>query len=374
MIEKLYLLFPLALTPLLAATHLCANETARLEQIENQINAISQQNVEDELGGKNPSYPARPEKHPNAFFFTADFLYWRADLDGIPIAVRSKTTPGTFIDRGKMINMDFDWNPAFRVGIGGIIGEDSWDVKSEYTRYTSHTDRSVHTSGTEALIPLWASLTNMNAGGLIVNEAASHASGHYNLNYNIADVELGRSYFVSRALSVRPFIGIRGAFIYQHIRFNYSGLTFAEDGEFSPLTTKGKSNYQGGGIRGGFNLGWHFNRNWSFFSEISGSVLYGRFDARESMRTQNQSLTVNLQGDFNAARPNVELVLGLQWEAKFFKDRTRLSFGLGYEFIEWFLMNQFPRELEPGFISGNASRFHGDLGLQGGTFKARFEF
>ncbi len=374
MIEKFYRLFPLALTPLIAATHLYANDAERLEQLQNQINAISQKNIDDEVGGKNPAYPMRPQKHANAFFLTADFLYWRADLDGIPIAVKSESAPGSFIDKGKMIDMDFDWNPAFRVGFGGIVGDDAWDVKSEYTRYTSDTNRSVHASGDEVLIPLWASATNIDAGGLVVNEAASFASGHYNLNYNVVDIELGRSYFVSRALSVRPFIGMRGAFIYQHTRFHYSGLTFAEGGAFSPQTTKGKSNYQAGGIRAGFNLGWHFDCHWSFFSEISASLLYGRFDARETMRTKNHSLKTYLQGNFNAARPNVELALGVQWENTFCKDRCRLSFGLGYEFVEWFLMNQFPRVLEPGIINGTTSRFHGDLGLQGATLKGRFEF
>jgi hypothetical protein len=194
------------------------------------------------------------------------------------------------------------------------------------------------------------------------------------LRYQIADLELGRNYFVSKAISFRPFIGLRGAWIDQHVHFHYSGLTFAEGGLFSPLTARATSDYSGGGIRVGFNGGWHFNRQWSFFSGISASVLYGEFDTSENLSTQNNSMTSSLSGDFRAARPNLEIALGLQWETYFCKDRCRLTLGLGYEFVEWFLMNEFPREFAPGFLNGAAGRLHGDLGLQGGTLKGRFEF
>ncbi|MBS0653166.1 MAG: hypothetical protein JSR39_06495 [Verrucomicrobia bacterium] len=374
MIEKFYKLYPLALTSLIATIQLSADNAQRLEQLKNQINAISVQNEEKEIGGQNTAYPARPKNHRNAFFLTADFLYWRADLSGVPIAVKGNNASLGYQNKMKVIDMDFDWNPAFRVGLGGIFGGDSWDLKAEYTRYTSNTERSVHASGDNALVPIWASATNIQTGAFVLNEVASHASGRYHLNYNVADLELGRNYFVSRAISVRPFIGVRGAWIYQHTRFHYTGLAFAEGSNFSPLTTKGSSNYQGGGIRAGFNAGWHFNRYWSFFSEISGSLLYGRFDTSESMKTKNHSMTSHLSADFNATRPNIEIILGLQWETYFCKDRCRFSLGLGYEFVEWFLMNQFPREFAPGYLNGAAGRYHGDLGLQGGTLKGRFEF
>ncbi|MGE0670781.1 MAG: Lpg1974 family pore-forming outer membrane protein [Parachlamydiales bacterium] len=372
--EKFYKLYPLALTSLIAMTQLSADDAQRLEQLKNKIDAISVKNDENEIGGKNTAYPARPQNHRNAFFLTADFLYWRADLDGIPIAVKGNNASLGYQNKMKIIDMDFDWNPAFRVGLGGILGGDSWDLKAEYTRYTNHSERSAHVSGDNALIPLWATVTNKQSGIFVLNGVASHATGHYHLNYNVVDLELGRNYFVSRAISVRPFIGARGAFIYQHTRYHYTGLTFAEGANYSPLTTKGKSNYQGGGIRAGFNAGWHFNRYWSFFSEISGSLLYGRFDTAENMTTKNNSMTSHLSGDFNAARPNIEIILGLQWETYFCKDRCRFSLGLGYEFVEWFLMNQFPREFAPGYLNGASGRFHGDLGLQGGTLKGRFEF
>lgn len=374
MIEKFYKLFPLALTSLVAASQLCADDMQRLDLLKKKIDAIADRNDENEIGGKNSAYPVRPKNHRDSVFLTADFLYWRADLSGIPIAVKGNAAAVGFQNKMKVINMDFDWNPAFRVGLGGIIGSDSWDLKAEYTRYTSDTHRSAHVSGDNGLAPIWSSVTNSQAGIIAVNQVASHASGHYLLNYNVADLELGRNYFVSKAVSVRPFIGLRGAWIYQHIHLHYKGLTFDVTAPYSPLTTRAKSNYQAGGLRGGFDAGWHFNRNWSFFSGISASLLYGEFDTSEKMRTQNDSLRSHLHADFTAARPNIEIVLGLQWETYFCKDRCRLTLGLGYEFVEWFLMNQFPREFAPGYIDGAAGRVHGDLGLQGGTLKGRFEF
>lgn len=368
--------FPLALSSLIVALQLCADDQQRIEQLKQQISSISVINEEGEIGGKNPAYPVRPQESKNAFFLTADFLYWRADLDGVLIAVKGNNQNFEFLNKMELLDVDFDWNPAFRVGLGGILAKDSWDLKAEYTRYTSNTHRSDQVSGDNALMPIWSSVTNVNDpnGPLIINQAASHASGHYGLKYNVADLELGRNYFVSRALSVRPFIGIRGVWIYQDISFHYSGLIFAEDQPFSPLTTRAETDYEAGGIRIGFDGGWHFNRQWSFFTGISGSLVYGEFDTSQNMKTKNDSLISHLKGDFNAARPNLEIIFGLQWETYFCKDRCRVSFGIGYEFVQWFLMNEFPKELTPGFLNGGVRRSSGDLGLQGGTFKGRFEF
>jgi hypothetical protein len=55
---------------------------------------------------------------------------------------------------------------------------------------------------------------------------ANNASSHNKLEYDTVDLQLNRSYFVSKKLALTPSLGTRGAFIEKKFHNVYSGQAF----------------------------------------------------------------------------------------------------------------------------------------------------
>jgi len=82
------------------------------------------------------------------------------------------------------------------------------------------------------------------------------------------DWELGRSYWISKNLSLRPFFGIKGGWINQSINGTYYNLIINNVLTNNLGTEHLKNNFWGIGPLGGINTNWRidsFRFFWRFF-------------------------------------------------------------------------------------------------------------
>lgn len=272
-------------------------------------------------------------------------------------------------------NLSFDWNEGFRAGVGYHFNYDQWDTQFYWTSYQTRAHQRQNLS--PEFIPI------LGGGTLVTEEIhpeffAADLSGafsksariHWTLVFNMFDWELGRCYWVSKGLSLRPFIGLKGGWIDQSIHLKYEDLIIS-----SALTGRNakesvKNDFWGIGPVLGVNTQWklrHFGSHYpSFFGDFSAASLWGTWKCSDvykdtaldkiNVRTRNATLGALMFRGF----------VGVGWDVVFNKERTHFGARVGYEMQLW--VNQLR------VATSQLVRLHGDLTLQGMTFNCGLDF
>jgi len=327
------------------------------------LEAVSEQNVHGGWEGKSAPY-----LNTGGFSVEADFIYWRADEDGTDYVLTSHSSDSRFHKPG------ISWDPGFKVGIGYTwANQDFWDLFLRWTYLHTHQDGNEKASSTDLLTPIWSPS--------VLGQQALSASVDWKVRYNTFDLEMGRDYFISKTIALRPCVGLRGASIRQHYQTKYLGEITTTS---LPVHThmKAENNFWGLGARVGAQMKWHFTRRWSFIGAVDGSLLYGHFDIHQKLKgVQVSPADFGFKDAFSKVATNLEASLGFAWETFFCNDKYRVAVSLAYEFSEWFSQNRMKQfnlfdNIANGQTSGTTSvgDSKGDLGLQGGTLQVRFDF
>jgi len=316
---------------------------------------------------------------------SADYTYWTARERGLEYAVSvasqgANPTEGT--DQGQIYRPGNKWASGFKVGLGTDFCHDGWDLYAEYTWFkktdNSNTpdDFSTANPTPDGVLGLKDAFWNVNGAGSNGGPAApvySGASAQWRLNMNVVDLELGRNFYVSPRLMLRPFYGLKGAWNKQHMDVSFTGISTnvpATAGIVHSMTNKIKN--WGIGVRAGMDTSWHFSRSFSIIGDMAFTGLWEefkmtRFDTEESLGTLTGS-NVNIKENQYTVEPVIEWMLGLKWETGFSCDAYHLAITAAWEEQVWFEQNNFLR------IPGTASATGNSLSLQGLTLDVRFDF
>ncbi|GAB4186329.1 MAG: hypothetical protein Tsb0015_04030 [Simkaniaceae bacterium] len=304
------------------------------------------------------------------FFATADFIYWHVSEDNLEFAILADATGGG--QKGKVFAPDFHFEPGFKVGLGYMTSCDGWDVYARYTWLRTHdTHRSVIAKGDLSIEDiLW--VTNANFGErfrLIINKE----SFNWRHDFNVIDLELGRNFYVSPCLKLRPMTGFKGTWQKQHAK------AIAEETNEETLQNfisigNHKNDFWGFGIRIGLDITWQFLKHWSIYGGSAFSALWGEFDT-QAKNVQKDALTgavtsifINNEYVFHTIRPVFEWNIALRYENGLYCDRYHFTIQAGWEEQVWMEQNQFSN-----FTFNNILN-RGDLILHGLTVKVRFDF
>lgn len=308
-------------------------------------------------------------------FMTADFLYWTARMDGLGYVHTGASAGTTNAPKGKTRYPDWRWKPGFKVGLGLNIPHDGWDVYAEYTWLHSSAWDSLDNNQL-GVFPIWNISNLVYFADSVYN--IEYAKANWNLSFNTIDLSLGRNYFISRYLTLRPFVGFKGAWNNQDYHVNY---LFVTDETTSRGKMKNDQSYWGIGLRSGLNTAWHFTQAWSIYGDLSLSILWSQFDVRRTdIRNDSRNgggensppvgidiATFNTKNSFHTLKGVLELGIGMRGEWWFCEDRYHFLIQGGWEEHLWINHNQLVKAL--------ASQSQpGDLILQGLTIKARFDF
>ena len=137
----------------------------------------------------------------------ADFLWWSTNFSQAPGLSTELATIIPSLDNPidnlkiKVKRPTAHWDPGARVGLGWNTGYDNWDVQGYWTFFYNSTHKH------NAPLDLDVQTT----------EEAGFGEGKVKLRfrYNVADVELGKSYYVSSHFYVRPFTGVHAIWLSQ---------------------------------------------------------------------------------------------------------------------------------------------------------------
>lgn len=376
-------------------------------------------------------------------FSYGDFLYWFANEDNLSpcmtvrgngaVAELAPTT--TLISTQRTLNLvkinqlDAKWDPGFRAGIGFCFNNNGWDLEANYTWYHNTKQHTFSVPGFGitfsptlhqasalfpdynqlALLDPWINTTiydNIRFYGPFLFDKVSTT---WNLRFNQIDLELGNKLWFRQFTALRFFAGVRGAWF--KTTFNNTASNVAARAIQSPTTVTlfGNSHETtrfsdqfidrlwGVGLLAGIQPEWHFWRNFIFFSNIDGALLWGTFKVRKIENYTSFGASGTETIDYHNVATNrlikmqavFDLTVGFRWEATWcYRVRTALDFG--WENHLWFDDNHrfktegsYPRQLAPSRSDTTHANYNtlqsyeeeqGNLMMGGGFVSFRVDF
>ena len=314
-------------------------------------------------------------------FLTADFIWWKTHLGGMEYAIQGvKDTglanslvvgAGTSTSQGRIAQPDFDFQPGFKVGAGLELAHDGWDLFAQWTWLSSENGKT--STEAESGEGLSTALPVYLADASVSNDPAvlflSEASSKWKQTFNVLDLEMGRNFFISKRLTLRPFFGLKAAWIKETLKCNFEPLPSQvfQDITLSEAEQERKQKMWGIGIRGGLDTVWHFAKNWGAYGNFALTTLWSDFHC--TLEDETTTLTgvetenLDTRETITEVIPVLEMELGLTWMTWFHNNDYMLQISAGWEEQVWMNFNHF--------VDTNR---YGNLSTQGLTVKAEFAF
>lgn len=280
--------------------------------------------------------------------------------------------------------LHFQWNGAFRVGAGYSFPCDGWDLHADWTYIAGqgggkakkdleddhHDDCACH-NGHKRVFPSWVE----------VPFSVDHVKAHWKTNINLVDLEMGREFFVSKFVTLRPFFGVRLAQIDQKYDINASADRDHEFTSFKAETSM-ECKYQGAGLRSGLDSEWGLGYGWSMYGNAAVSALYGSFGIHWDYQLDHvfhpdraeEVIKTDRDGAFVAM---LDSSIGFRWKEFFSNDRLALTLQVGWDYYIFFNQNRFEDMLDDHSRGAtvHTSQFNrGDLGSQGLNLALKLDF
>ncbi len=304
------------------------------------------------------------------FYVSADFLYWRAENHGFSYAYELKTTTPTGLNVGEVRRVNPEWEPAFRVGLGWNTKYDFWDVFLNYTWYRNHAKETKTSTpaSTPRFIPMWPVFDSSVVSGQFPTVEAS-----WRLLMNMGDLEVGRLTYLTSSLAIRPLMGVRGGTLHQKFVTQFSGGVSTVNDNFN-----GKNDYWGIGPRAGLNGEWHLNKGFSLIGNAATALLYGKTNVKTTHETKITGATAfsverEYTDDFYQLVPNLQLLLGFQWQTCFWCEKMFFKVSTAWETNIWWDQFNLPFAAD-AFVAPFPTVGNQPLTMEGLTVNFEWDF
>jgi len=271
-----------------------------------------------------------------AYAVYADFLYWQVTQDGLEFAqtgVATVTTASSQVTTaGKVHQPKCHWEPGFRIGLVVDLGCCDWDFFAQYTWLQNKESTKVADSAT--LSPLWSTnvLNATHAGGIKIA---------VDDQFNVLDFGLGRSFRCNECFVFRPHFGFKAT--WQQLKNDVYQLPAASSGG-TRAHIQNKIEFDGIGLRGGFDGAWRFSPCFSIVGHAALSAVYSDISVTREDRSEivnaagtvsSHVTTAKVKQNICAIVPVLELMLGIRWDSRMC-DCYDVFVMLGWENQVWF--------------------------------------
>jgi hypothetical protein len=193
------------------------------------------------------------------------------------------------------------------------------------------------------------------------------ATNRFKQHFNVLDLELGRNFFVSRFMALRPYFGLKSAWIRQSNNSSYT-LTTPSDSFVTGLIEKHRIKSWGLGIRGGISPVWYFMKGFGLYGNLALSGMWTYYKTSLKGFAEgidgSKTTTTNTVSSSHTVTPVVEWGLGLTYTTTCCNDYAFTLSG-GWEEQVWI-------NFAGNGIFGDVT--NGNMTLQGLTLKAGVEF
>jgi hypothetical protein len=284
-------------------------------------------------------------------FSTADFLWWKPRIDSTTYVLSGISDggpfspPGQSVSKGNSRSLNFEFEPGFRIGIGKTFPTDRWDLSLNYTWLANDTRHNSLTAGPGAGMISMLNVTFNNGSVGLMN--LSEASSTWKQNFNMIDLDLGRAFFISSHLILRPHVGLKTAWIQNRAKFHYipsPSITLAAN-TLLEADVKRNQHMWGLGLRAGMDTGWQFYRCWGLYGNLSLSGIWTDYHVHLIDWTFVTGLggTTNLHSQLSIQNitPVLEIALGMSYTNWYANERIQFMAQAGWEQQVWFDFNHF---------------------------------
>jgi hypothetical protein len=300
-------------------------------------------------------------------FITAEFIWWKTHLDAMEYAI------GGFFDgygvssgnvsTGKAETPHFDFDPGVKLGLGWHADHDGWDLYADWTFLISKREKASLNNSLGSGHGM-VSAQHANIAGNLEQVALSSATNLWKQHFNVIDIELGRDFFLSRYLTVRPQIGLKTGWVHEKTQTN---LGIANIATVSSAEFKNTQNVWGVGVRSGLTSGWHLSKHWQIVGDFALSNFWGnfhrKFEQKNELLTGSVSKTQDTHQSKQSVIPVVETGIALGYVTWFSDNRYRFETRIGWDEQVWIGFNR-----SQDFVR------QGNLSLHGLTFKTQLNF
>ncbi len=316
--------------------------------------------------------------HSN-WFLSITPLLWHVKVGGTAFAYSDSAPDLSLPISGRIKQVDFEWDLGFEATLGYQFNYGGWDMLLQYCSYDTHASESTSVRGDNALIPLkgYEAITEQDGKFVFCQEAKSQ----FSLNYQSAQWQLGRHFYVEEHLSLRPHIGIAGYVLQlDQIARYYGGQPALENLGLQRnfVQIRDVSHYWGVGPQMGIDTKWHLGKYICIVSDMSSTIAYGRFsvDHGEKYSLGLPNHGVHLQENFHFFTPNCTMKFGLEYNTYINEDRNHLRLSVLYSLSYFLRVNQMQQVQYP-IPNTSLAKFQSqsnDVGLHGLQMHFRLDF
>lgn len=284
-----------------------------------------------------------------------DLLVWHASEETTSIwsSVITTSPPNTTDFDAKNIN--FNWDPGFRVGIAYEPVNPFWDTKLSWTHFTTQS-RINSPPANQLIIPEFFS-------GFLSENVFFGSNIDWKLAMNMIDLEASHQFNVTPSFILRPAIGIKGGTIDQTVDTLWNAVLYTS-------TEKVRNNFSGIGPSFGIDANWNFYHELNLVGRFSTAFMWGNWNVRDTYARPSALFGFITPTTITTKMNHSELgtlmfnyFLGLEW---IHQGKSTVTLKLGYEAQSW--ANQLR------LLTFQQLPLHGDLTLQGATCGISIDF
>lgn len=341
-----------------------------------------------------------PLNHPcGNWFAELDLLCWHPSGCGLGFAIEDtfrQTSADNLLTKTKVHNLHFSWDAGVRVGLGFVFNA-GWELEAYWTHFKGRGSGEVHVGPFERsgklLFVAYGTLNGISQPGIIPLRVplANNISSDWALRLDVADFRLAYDYCPTSCLRLRPYLGIKAAWIEQTMHIDATAPNPFSFLAHSIQNVKLKTDFKGAGASIGMDAECDLGCGWGLYGNAGLSILLGRgksYSSEENTVILGPAFerTPTTQKDsWLGCRPITDLELGLQYRDWYCCDTVALILAIGWEHHLFFNTNRFEDFVNkvpvPAMAISSIQRTsrsqqftRGDLCVQGFTFSARLEF
>lgn len=311
-------------------------------------------------------------KNGDRLWIEADLLLLHPEEDSIAMTNR-KTDLFTTADVTKedVVEPHLKWDFGYRLGLGYLFSDRKWDMVLSWTHFDTSYQQSRSTDGDIGLgmFPIWSLSED-----ILPYDWVAGAKMHWKLKLNMLDIDFGRSFAFGKIFFLRPFAGLRTAWIDQEIDVKYSGGIFFNglnvlelDTTFGPDFIFMKNNFLGIGPQLGIEPQVNLGMGLRIYGAACGTMAYGFFDVH-----QKETYLTNVRFDRHRYPQRLRWMIdasgGIMWKTFICAKRFALTFKLGWDYHIFFDQVEFKGD-DFDLVSDDRN-----LSLNGLALSGRFDF
>lgn len=326
-------------------------DDAHIRNLDNRVSALEQRkngggvilpsagaNIDDDVG----------------LCIDAELLIWKAHQTGMNFAQQKVVQGLDYTGANTFVKPNFHFDPGVRINVGLRPEHDDWQLDATWTSFFNKAKRSINAGNT--YFPLFMAADNLSP--------SSSINAVWRANLNMIDLSLSRASFMSKWMSVKPYIAIRNIWLYQ--KFNVGAVITSQSYE-----SRMKSDMWAIGPMGGFELKFGMGQGFYFFNNTSAALVWGLF--KNNQRSVGPSYSVPRSLDVHTSTYNFNIALGLGWDKRFDDNHYRLSIRGSWEHLALFNTNYFMSYADPTIASAFDTP-NGNYTVEGFTLAVRFDF